>query len=80
MDADWLDTGNSYTLIQLLRREGKNIPVIFMSKIDGQTVEWKEKLQWLSPYRWLSKPCHIEELWQAVESLLPNINRSSQQG
>jgi CheY-like chemotaxis protein len=80
MDADWPDTENSYTLIQLLRREGKNIPVIFMSKIDGQTIEWKEQLQWLSPYQWLSKPCYTEDLWQAIESLLPNFDSSSQQG
>jgi two-component SAPR family response regulator len=80
MDADCLVTEESFRLIQLVRRDSNSIPIIFISKHTGQPIEWKEQLQWLTPYRWLSKPCHIADLWQAVESLLPTISSSSQQG
>jgi DNA-binding response OmpR family regulator len=80
LDADWPNTEQTFRLIQLVRRNSKNIPVIFLSKHDGETLGWEAQLQWLSPYRWLSKPCHIEDLWQAVVSLLPNSESSSQQG
>jgi CheY-like chemotaxis protein len=80
MDADWLNREESLRLIQLLRRESKRIPVIFISNYNEQTLGWEEQLQWLSHYRWLAKPCHIDDLWQAVVSLLPNIGSCSQQG
>jgi DNA-binding response OmpR family regulator len=80
LDAGWPNTEQTFTLIQQVRRNNTNIPVIFLSKHDEQTLGWAAQLQWLSPYRWLSKPPHIEDVWQAVQSLVPNINRSSGQG
>ena len=80
LDADWPNTEQTFRLIQQVRRNNTNIPVIFLSKHDGETLGWAAQLQWLSPFRWLSKPCHIEELWQAVHSLVPHIDRSSGQG
>ena len=80
LDADWPNTEQTFTLIQQVRRNNTNIPVIFLSKHDGKTLGWVAQLQWLTPFRWLSKPCHIEELWQALQSLVPNINSSSRQG
>ncbi len=82
LDANWPDTEQTFTLIQQVRRNNTNIPVIFLSKHDEQTLGWAAQLQWLrlSPYKWLSKPCHIEDLWQAVKSMLPNMGSSSQQG
>jgi DNA-binding NtrC family response regulator len=80
MDADWLNREESLRLIQLVRRESESIPVILISKYDGQALVWKEQLQWLSSYRWIPKPCHIDDLLQAVISLLPNFESSSQQG
>jgi two-component SAPR family response regulator len=63
-----------------VRRDSKSIPIVFISKHDEQILGWKEQLQWLTPYKWLPKPCHTEHLWQAVINLLPNIDSSSQQG
>jgi DNA-binding response OmpR family regulator len=80
LDADRSNTEKSFFLIQLLRRESKRIPVIFISNYNEQTLGWEEQLQWLSHYRWLAKPCHIDDLWQAVVSLLPNIGSASQHG
>jgi CheY-like chemotaxis protein len=80
LDADWPNTDQTFTLIQQVRRNNTNIPVIFLSKHEGETLGWAAQLQWLRPFRWLSKPCHIEDLWQAVQSLMPHINSSSGQG
>jgi two-component SAPR family response regulator len=80
MDADWLNREESFRLIQLVRKECESIPIIFISKYDEQALGGKEQLQWLSPYKWLPKPCQIDDLWQAVVGLLPNIESSSQQG
>jgi uncharacterized protein YoxC len=40
---------------------------------------WKEQLERFGSYQWLSKPCHIEELWQAVANLSPSISGISLQ-
>jgi DNA-binding response OmpR family regulator len=80
LDADWPDTEQTFTLIQQVRRNNTTIPVIFLSMHEGETLGWAAQLQWLSPFRWLSKPCHIEDLWQAVQSLVPTMDRSSGQG
>jgi CheY-like chemotaxis protein len=80
LDADWPNTLQTFTLIQQVRRNNTNIPVIFLSKHDEETLGWAAQLQWLSPFRWLSKPCYIEDLWQAVQSLVPNMDRSYGQG
>jgi DNA-binding response OmpR family regulator len=80
LDAGWPNPEQTFALLQQVRRNNTNIPVIFISKHDGKTLGWEEQLQWLSPYRWLSKPPHIEDLWQAVQSLLPNISSFSGQG
>lgn len=80
LDADWIDTEQTFRLIQQVRRNSQSIPVIFLSEQDGKALGWEAQLQWLAPFRWLSKPCHIEDLWQAVISLLPAISNSTQQG
>jgi DNA-binding response OmpR family regulator len=80
LDPDSPDTQLSFSLIQQVRKNRINIPVIFISRHAIQSLAWQDQLQWLEPYKWLSKPCHIEDLWQAVITLLPHTSSSSQQG
>ncbi len=41
LDADWPNTQLTFTLIQQVRRNNTNIPVIFLSKHEGETLGWQ---------------------------------------
>ncbi len=69
MDGDAMKESDLMAIGQFLKQVQAEIPLIFFSKNPHKVLQGKQRTQWLDSYQWLPKPCHPEQLWQAVNRL-----------